>query len=209
VWTGSEMIVWGGTDNTTYFNTGGIYCAQPSIPIAQSAVSRKTHGSAGDFDVALPLAATTGIECRSGGTTNDYVIVVTFSANVSVTGNPQAAVTSGVGTIGTEGVSNGGTVSISGNVVTVPLTTVANAQTINITLYAVNGSTDVVIPMGILVGDTNANGTVNAADVAQTNGRLGQTVDATNFRSDVNTNGSINATDTTIVKQNSGTSLPP
>ena len=51
-------------------------------------------------------------------------------------------------------------------------------------------------------------GTVNAADVAQTKSRLGQTVDATNFRSDVNANGSINAADTAIVKQNSGTTLP-
>jgi hypothetical protein len=33
--------------------------------------------------------------------------------------------------------------------------------------------------MSILVGDTNANGTVNAADVAQTKSRLGQGVDAT------------------------------
>ena len=29
VWTGSEMIVWGGGDGATYFNTGGRYCAQP------------------------------------------------------------------------------------------------------------------------------------------------------------------------------------
>src|SRR5438876_439290 len=30
VWSGSEMIVWGGSDfpNPTYFNTGGRYCAQ-------------------------------------------------------------------------------------------------------------------------------------------------------------------------------------
>ena len=62
---------------------------------------------------------------------------------------------------------------------------------------------------GILDGDTNANATVNAADVSQTKSRIGQTVDATNFRSDVNANGSINAADTAIVKQNSGTSLPP
>ena len=42
----------------------------------------------------------------------------------------------------------------------------------------------------------------------QTKGRLGQTVNSTNFRSDVNANGS-NAADTAIIKQNSGTSLPP
>ena len=61
----------------------------------------------------------------------------------------------------------------------------------------------------LLIADTNANGAVNAGDVAQTKGRAGQTVDATNFRSDVNANGSINAADAAIVKQYSGTSLPP
>jgi hypothetical protein len=70
-------------------------------------------------------------------------------------------------------------------------------------------ATNFDIPLSILIGDTNANRTVNAAEVAQTKGRLGQTVSATNFRSDVNANGSINAADTAIIKQNSGTSLPP
>jgi hypothetical protein len=202
------MIVWGGADTGGLLNTGGRYCAQPSAPIVQSAASRKTHGGAGTFDVNLPLSGTPGIECRSGGTTNDYTIVVTFLANVSVNGSPQAAVTAGSGTVGSGGVSNGGMVTISGNVVTIPLTNVANAQTINVTLNSVNGSTNVTIPMSILIGDANANGTVNAADVAQTKGRLGQTVDATNFRSDVNANGSINAGDVSIIKANLGTGLP-
>jgi hypothetical protein len=34
----------------------------------------------------------------------------------------------------------------------------------------------VTIPLSILVGDTNANGTVNAVDMEQTKSRLGQTV---------------------------------
>ena len=66
---------------------------------------------------------------------------------------------------------------------------------------------NVTIPMGILIGDTNGNRAVNAADVAQTKGRLGQAVNGTNFRSDVNANGSINAGDVANTKQNSGTSL--
>ncbi len=64
---------------------------------------------------------------------------LTFLANVSVNGNPQAAVSSGIGTIGSGGVSNGGAVVVASNVVTIPLTNVANAQTINITLNNVNG----------------------------------------------------------------------
>jgi len=85
---------------------------------------------------------------------------------------------------------------------------------INVRLNGVNNAaaaapaTDFTIPMSILIGDTNANATVNAADVAQTKSRLGHTVDATNFRSDVIANGSINDGDVAIIKANLGTGLP-
>jgi hypothetical protein len=181
---------------------------QPPGTIPRSAVSRKTHGGAGPFDVALPLSGALGIECRTGGATSDYSVVVTFGNNVTVTGNPQAQVTLGTGCVGTGGVCNGN-VSISGNSVTIPLTNVGNAQRLNVTLNNVNGAVSVTVPMGVLVGDTNANGTVNAADVAQTKSQLGQNVSASNFRSDTNANGVINAADAAIIKQNSGTSLPP
>jgi hypothetical protein len=212
VWDGSEMIVWGGY-NGSYLNSGARYCAPP-IPTLQGAFSRKTHGAAGTFDINLPVTGTPGIDCRTTGGTNDYTMLVTFGGNVNVTGNPQAQVTVGSGCVGSGGTCTGN-VTVSSNVVTIPLTNIANAQTINVRLNGVNSAapdtpaTDFTIPMSILIGDTNANGVVNATDVAQTKGRLGQTVNATNFRSDANANGSINATDTTIVKQHSGTSLPP
>ena len=210
VWTGNEMIVWGGIsyDTGMFLNTGGRYCAQPSTVIMQSAISRKTHGFVGVFDVALPLNGTPGIECRSGGATNDYTVIVTFSANVTVNGNPQAAVTSGIGTIGSNGVSNSGNVLVAGNLVTIPLTNVGNAQTIQVTLYGVNGSTNFVIPMRVLVGDTNGNGIVNASDVSQTKSRIGQQLNGTNFRSDVTANGFIDSVDIALLKSLVGTGLP-
>jgi Dockerin type I domain len=187
----------------------------PAVPTVTSAVSRKTHGAAGNFDVNLPLTGTPGIECRSTGGTNDYTMVVTFAANVTVTGSPQAQVTLGTGCVGSAGTCTGN-VSVSGAVVTVPLTNMANAQTINVQINGVNNAaatdapaTNFTIPMSILIGDTNANATVNAADVAQTKAQLGQIVGAANFRTDINANGTINAADTAIVKQHSGTSLPP
>ena len=179
------------------------------------AASRKAHGAAGTFDVNLPLTGTPGIECRAGGATNDYTMVVTFPGNVVVSGNPQAQVTLGTATIGSGGVSNGGMVTVSGNIVTIPLTNVANVQTINVRLNGVNSASaeavsadDVTIPMSVLVGDTNGNGSVNAGDVAQTKAQSGQAVMAANFREDVNANGSINAGDVALVKSRSGTSLP-
>src|SRR5207237_10528463 len=127
-----------------------------AMPTLTGAVSRKRHAGAGNFDINLPLTASPGIECRTTGATNDYTIVVNFSGAVTVSGNPQAQVTSGMGMIGSGGVSNGGMVTISGSTVTIPLTNVTNAQTINVTLYGVSsGIGDVVIPMSVLAGDVN------------------------------------------------------
>jgi hypothetical protein len=63
--------------------------------------------------------------------------------------------------------------------------------------------------ISFLIGDTNANGAVNAGDVSQTKSRIGQVVDATNFRSDINANGTLNAADASQVKANLGHALPP
>jgi hypothetical protein len=181
---------------------------QPCATTVQSAVSRKTHGSAGDFDVGLPLTGTPGIECRFGGGTNDYEMVVTFSNAVAVSGNPQAQVTSGNAEVGSGGVGNCGAVMVNGSTVTIPLTNVANAQTINVTLFDVNGSNTVVIPMSILSGDTSANGFVNSSDISLAKSRSGQAVDSTNFREDVNANGAINGSDVSLIKLQDGTWLP-
>jgi hypothetical protein len=211
IWTGSEMIVWGGVNYelaNPFLNTGGRYCAQPSTPLVQSVVSRVAHGSIGRMDVGLPLSGSAAVECRSGGPTGDYTLVATFLANVSVEGSPQAAVTSGSGAIGSGGVSNNGAVTISGNVVTIPLTNVSNAQAITVTLNSVNGSSNIAIPMRVLIGDVNGNGSVNATDISQVKGASGQPVDSANFRADVNANGSINATDVSLVKSLAGTALP-
>ncbi len=180
-------------------------------PAPTSAVSRKTHGSAGNFDVNLPLAGTPGIECRSGGPTNDFTIVATFANNVSVTGDLQAEATTGAAQIGTGGTSNGGAVTVKGNTVTIPLTNVTNAQTINVRLNGVTdgvGYGDIVIPMSRLLGDVTNNRDVNASDIGATKAGAGQLVTTENFRADVAANGQINATDVSIVKSTTGTNLP-
>jgi hypothetical protein len=59
------------------------------------------------------------------------------------------------------------------------------------------------------IGDTSANGSVNAGDVSQTKAQSGALVGAGNFREGVTVNGSINASDVNAVKTNSGTALPP
>ena len=166
------------------------------------AVSRKVHGAAGSFDIDLPLTGPPGIECRSGGGSGgDYQLVVTFFNPVTFT---NAAVTAGTGFV----------VSTSGNgttIVTVNLSGVANAQTISVALFDLNdgvNTTNLVIPIGVLIGDVNANRFVNASDIAQAKAQVGQPVTTSNFRADVNPNGIINASDVVHVKSLSSTSLP-
>ena len=181
----------------------------PSAPVAQSAVSRKVHGAAGTFDVDLGVSGPPGIECRSGGPTNDYTMVVSFAGPVTVNGTPQAQVIAGAGCVGTGGVcSAGNNVTVSGNTVTIPLTNVTSAQTITVRLNSVNSSANVDLGMSVLVGDVGGNGTVNASDVSQTKAQIGQTVTSSNFRTDVNASGSINSTDVGLIKSNLGTGLP-
>jgi hypothetical protein len=166
-----------------------------------AAVSRKTHGGAGTFDINLPLTGNVGVECRSGGVTNDYQMIINFATSVTV---GSASVSSGTGSVSG--------FSVSGSQVTVNLTGVTNVQRIAVTLFNVNDGTNrgnVPVSMGMLIGDVNGNASVNATDVAQTKSQVGQPVGMSNFREDVNANGTISATDVAIVKSDVGTSLPP
>ncbi len=170
-------------------------------PTLQSAVSRKNHGLAGAIDINLPLTGPSGVECRTGGGTNAHQVVLTFPGAVTF---GSAAVTSGVGTVSSS--SGNGT-----STVTVNLTGVSNAQRITLTLANVNNGTltgDVAVPMGLLLGDSNGDGSVNSGDATITRNRSGQSTDAINFRSDYNLDGNINAADVTIVRGQSGNALP-
>jgi uncharacterized protein (TIGR02597 family) len=174
-----------------------------SFPVqATKAVSRKTHGTAGTFDLDLPLSGTPAVESRQSG--GNHKIVFTFPAPVTVSG---VAVTSGTAT------SSSAMLSDSGTDVTVDLSGVANQQRITATLVGVSdgaNTNDVAVRMGILPGDTNGSGGVTASDIGQIKAQSGQPVSASNFRLDVNiSGGSINASDIGLVKASSGTSLPP
>jgi len=182
----------------TYTVLGNNACEGGIVPT--SAVSRKTHGSAGVFDINLPLSGNVGIECRSGGASNNYQIVATFPVPVTFS---SATVSSGTGSVS-------GSLA-SGNQIFVNLTGVTNAQRIAVTLASVNDGTntaDVTVPMGVLIGDTNADTFVNSADISQTKSQSGRVVGSSNFREDVNTDGFLNSADISLVKSKSGTALP-
>ena len=190
----NQLIVGRSADNiVTVFGQGG-------APQATSVVSRKLHGGT-PFDLNLPLTGNAGIECRSGGASNDYQVVFTFASSVTFN---SAALSPGVGSVSSS--SGSGT-----STVTVNLTGVTNAQKVTVTLSGVNNGTgtgDVGVQLGVLIGDTNGDGFVNTGDSIQTRNRSGQAADATNFRSDVNADGTVNSGDTIAVRSRSGTFLP-
>ena len=165
-------------------------------------VSRKVHGSAGSFDIDLPLSGTPGVECRSGGATGDYQIVFNFVSPVVFDG---AMIKEGAGSI--IGTSGSGTSSVSIN-----LAGVSSGQRLSVALLgASHGSSksDFNVPMDVLAGDTSGNGAVNATDISQTKANTGQAITVSNFRTDIDASGSINATDIGLVKSMSGTALSP
>jgi uncharacterized delta-60 repeat protein len=173
-------------------------------PTPTSVVSHKTHGTAGDFNIDLPLTGTLGVECRKGQSTSSdqHQVVFTFPVPITLSGSPTVSVSAPAGG------APGATVSVSGSVVTVDLTGILNAQTITIALTNVNDAGPVSVPMGVLVGDTTADKFVNSADISQTKSQSGNAVTAGNFREDVNADGFINSADISLVKSKSGTALP-
>ena len=195
------------TATVGFFKTGTpitvpIEAPAPCSPLQlASAASRKTHGSAGDFDIDLPLTGEPGVECRASG--GNHTLVITFS-NALVSG--EANVTTGSGSVA-------GSPIFKGNTMTVNLTGVSDVQKVTVTLSNVTDSFAQVMPdtpvsVNLLVGDTNGNKTVSASDVAQAKSESGLPVTAANFRADINVSGAISASDVGQVKANAGHTLP-
>jgi hypothetical protein len=189
------------TDPT--WGTGGDYELGPicGAPVPLNVVSRKFHGALGSFDINLPLVGTPGLECRSGGNDQAFQIVFTFPSNVTFN---NAGVTSGTATVAD--VNGNGTREVS-----VDLTGVGNAQTITLSLLGLNDGNrtgDLNVPMSVLLGDVNATGRVDAADVSLVRQQTLQPVGYTNFREDINGSGRIDAADVSIARQQTLTSLP-
>lgn len=168
------------------------------LPI--TAVSRKTHGNAGTFDVNLPLAGIPGIEGRlgQGPNSDQHQIVVKFPRAVSYN---HVAVSAGTGNVSSSSMST------DGITLTINLSGVIDQQTIVVTLFGVTDGTvtnDVRIGMQVVFGDANGDGLVNFGDTAATRYYSGSDITTSTFMMDVNVDGLINVGDTTLVRNSSG-----
>jgi hypothetical protein len=174
----------------------------PTVPALTDVVSRKVHGNAGTFDIILPLTGTPGIECRAPGATGggsgiDHRLVFSFVNNVSSCGSASiGSLSSGPGP----------------NQCTVDLTGVANAQYLSVGLTNVldsqsNGGS-AGVTMGVLIGDVDGSGRVDAADVSSVRQQTLQAVTSLTFRNDITASGRIDSADVSIARQQTLTSLP-
>ena len=178
----------------------------PAAPLT-SVVSRKTHGTAGTFDIALPLDGNPGVECRSGGTDGKYTLVFTFAVNLTSVGSATVSSLS----FGDAALDSSAINPSNAKQYIVNLTGVTDQQYVQVTLNNVNvagAHTDAVSQiMGVLIGDTSGNRSVSSGDIGQTKTESGHTLTNTNFREDVNANGAITASDVVLVKSKSGNGL--
>ncbi len=167
-----------------------------SVLTLVSAASRLTHGTAGTFDVPMPLTGVSGVEDRSSST---YNAVFTFDAPVT---SGQVSVLSGTATVGT--------ISFSGNSMTAQLTGVTSAEVVTLRVQNINGDGQLHgdVPFGFLTADVNANRIVDRPDQTQLQTDRGQPVTAGNFRDDINLNGVVDRPDLQSVQTNRGHSIP-
>jgi hypothetical protein len=201
---GAGVLVFGGQQDNPGRDVSDTWILGPPPVQLVSVVSRKMHGTVGTFDV--DLTSGDAIECRSGGTVGNYILVFRFANPLTAVGG--AHVTSGTGSVESSNIDN----SDAHNYI-VNLTGVANAQYLSVALSSVADSAGdvsaaVPVTLGLLIGDVNASGRVDAADVSLVRQETLQPITSANFREDVNTSGRIDAADVSIVRQQTLTSLP-
>ncbi|MCY7389040.1 MAG: DUF1800 family protein [Burkholderiales bacterium] len=182
-----------------------LFVALPASALSLTgAQSRKVHGTAGTYDLALDRAAsvTGAVTVESRIPVNGHLIVFQFDA-------PITAISS-VSLTDVGGTPFGNpTAQFSGNDVIVTLTNIADNRRVKISLAGVNGSLATSVSIGFLAGDINNSFSVNASDITGIKARSGQTVSvsANNFKYDINVSGAINSSDISAVKARSGVTL--
>jgi hypothetical protein len=160
-------------------------------PVLVSAASRRVHGGAGPFDLALSLVPTNPTtEPRPGP---NATVVLRFD-------KPLAGAVVSV----TEGSATPAAPVISGNDVIVDLAAVADVQYVTVTMSnvaATDGATggSAAVRICFLACDITQNRSVSLSDILAINPLLGQPADASNFLRDVDANGTIAAADKLLV----------
>ena len=180
-----------------------LLAASPVPGYASSFTFSPTTDAGGLSPVNGGLSGALAIESQSGGPNGNYTMVFTFASPVTSVGGVSVF---GIGTVASSMIDPS-----DPDRYIVNLAGVTNAQIITVSLTNVQSSRGlqptVSASMGVLIGDTNGDGFVNSADIAQTKSQSSSLVTSSNFREDVNGDGFINNADIAFVKAESGTAL--
>ncbi|HXX42937.1 MAG TPA: hypothetical protein VEI58_11820 [Chthoniobacterales bacterium] len=181
-----------------FFKTGSPITVAIQAPASNcginlvSASSRLTHGSAGDFDINMPVTGTSGVEDRSSST---YNAVFTFDAPVT---SGSVTVTSGTATVGA--------ITFSGNEMRAALTGVTDVQTVVLHTSNINGDGQAHgdVSFSFLIGDIDGDRTVGTTDKNSLSANKGLPVTGANFRNDLNLSGVVDKPDQALFNANKG-----
>lgn len=169
-----------------------------------SAVSRRTHGGAGDFDVDLidPIGSyPVPVECRQGGPTK---IIVTFDGNISGSGGLDVSDVLVMDSV--KGQTVPSSVSINGAVLTINLSGVADKSHVTVTFPGILDALEDpisdhnVVAFDCRVGDVDGDGDVDIFDMVAVRNELDEDVDSENYRCDINADGSIDLFDQVLAR---------
>jgi hypothetical protein len=188
-----------------YDDTGAAISVISPTPVLLKISSRKVHGPAGPFDLALtpttPPAIDTNpvTEPRTGPT---YTLAFTYDRPIA---------SASLQTI--EGTFSGASGVTPGNEVVWTMTGVTDQQYLTFKMFNItagDGSigADVSARVGMLLGDVNQTRVVSVADLGLVNAQLSQPVTAANYLKDVNITGTLTVADKGITNLNLTHSLP-
>jgi hypothetical protein len=220
---GSAAIQMVSDGNISYANTGNTDINKTltlssagggglTLAGANPVVSRKTHGSAGTFDIPIDLTAAIGgaitVEPRqatTGASAQPHKIVYTFQSAPAGAGHSAVLNNSGGTAIG--GAS--AVTSVVGNSIVVDLAGIGTNQRVNVVLTAAGGGGTFSAPVAFLLGDVTNTRSVSVADINAVRAVSGQTTTSSNFKADINVSGAISVGDINLVRSTSGSVLVP
>ncbi len=200
---GAPRVQDGNSDGTASVDMGAFEApgTVPLPPVLTSAFVRKSHGTAGVFDLPLSLVASAPTtEPRMGGF---HTIVLNFDKPVSFASSPTVI----------EGTAALLTMVTTVNEVILDYMGIPDAQYLTVTLADVRstdgGRGSGSIRVGFLFGDVNKSRQVTVADVGIVNASLLAPVTAANFRLDLNVDGHLTVADKGLANASLLRKLPP
>ena len=171
----------------------------PYLPKLLAVFSRKSHGSAGVFELpiarGIPITGSVSVEPRIIGA--GHQIVFRFDSPITATGAPLT-------TAGFAGAA------FSGNDVIVTVTGIDDGRRATVSLVNVNAAgVDATVSLGFLVGDVNHSRAVSPIDTGAVKARAGQVANTSNFFYDLNLSGGVTGADVAAVKARQDRQLSP